>query len=422
MTGVGGLGTIEVFVILVAIAGAVGLVTIRLSMPYSIALVLAGLVVATWIPADAVVVTPDLILAVLIPGLVFEAAYKLDVDELRKTFGITLILAVPGVVVTAAVVAFVVWSVTGLDPTLGFLLGAIVSATDPVAVIELFKRIRAPSRLATAVDAEALLNDGTGVVLFTIALVAVSRPVGVVEGAVSMLAVVALSTVIGLLAGAAAARLMSLTHDQMVQTTITVVAAYGTYLAALRLDQSGIIATVVAGVVIGFTTRRRMTSTRIEALDSVWGFAAFGITAFTFLLIGIAIEPGLLVSAIPVIVSGYIAITLARAFVVYVVIGGSERARPGPSLLRPGELHVMFWSGLRGAIAIALTLALPTDLPQRDLITGAAYGIVLVTLLVQGTTAGWLVRRVGAAWTPEDLDSGINSVAAPIAGDRRHAG
>ncbi len=109
----------------------------------------------------------------------------------------------------------------------------------------------------------------------------------------------------------------------------------------------------------------------------------------------------LLARAAPLIVAGFVAITAARAAVVYGLIGVGERVLPGASLLPLGYLHVMFWSGLRGAIAVALALALPLDLPNRDLIAGAIFGIVLVTLLVQGTTAGWVVRRAGVPLTPE---------------------
>ena len=392
-----GVHGVELFVVLVAIASAAALVTTRLAMPYSVALILAGLVVGAAIPPEALEVTPELILAVLVPGLVFEASFKLDVAELRKTSGLVAILAIPGVLITAAVVAVVASVATGLDPALGFLLGAMVSATDPVAVIDLFKRLDAPGRLATVVDAEALFNDGTGVVLFAIALVAITRPVGVADGAAGFGAVVIISAILGVLAGLVAVGLMSVTNDRLIQTAISVVAAYGTYLVALRFGQSGIVATVSAGIVVGWAGQRgRLPQRTMAALDGVWGFAAFMITALTFLLIGRVIGLDLIVRSVPLIVAGYVAITLARAFVVYVLIGGTERALPGPSLLPVSYLHVMFWAGLRGAIAIALVLALPQDIPERDLLTGAVYGIVLVTILFQGTTAGWVIRRAGA--------------------------
>lgn len=387
---------VGLFVALLAIAVAVALVTRRLSIPYSVALVLAGFAVSLAGPAAHLQITPGLILAVLIPGLVFEAAYKIDLAELRRTFPTVAVLAVPGVLVTALVVAEIVSRATGLDRSLAFLLGAIVCATDPAAVIAIFRRLRAPATLATVVEAESLLNDGTGVVLFTIALAAVSSPVGIVDGLARFAFAVAVSAALGVVAGYVAVRVMRLADDHLVEVMASVVAAYGTYLVADALHQSGIIATVVAGIVIGNPGPRRALSARTtEALDLTWEFVAFLLTALVFLLVGVVITPGELAAAVPVIVAGYVAITLARAIVVYGVIGVGQRLMPRRLRhdLSIGYLHVMFWAGLRGAIAIALVLALPPDLPSHDLIAGGVYGIVLITLLVQGTTAGWLVRR-----------------------------
>ena len=398
---VDGLVGIELFVLLVAVATAVALVTRRSVLPYSVALVLAGLGLSVLFPGAHVSITPELILAVLLPGLVFEAAYKLDLRELRRTFGIVVVLAAPGVLITAGLVAVVVSAATGLDVKLAFLLRAMISATDPVAVVAMFKRLGAPSTLATAVEAESLLNDGTGVVLFSIALAALSQPMGLAEGVVSFVATVVFSVAVGLAVGFVAYRLMLRANDHLLEIAISLVAAYGTYLVADRLHESGIIATVVVGLVIGYASGpHRLSERTIEALDTVWDFVAFLLTALTFLLVGLAISPELLMRAAPVIIAGFVAITVARALVVYGLIGGGERLLPRASLLPLGHLHVMFWSGLRGAIAVALALSLPRDLPDRDLLTGAVYGIVLITLLVQGTTAGWVVRRSGIPTNP----------------------
>jgi Na+:H+ antiporter len=395
-TAIDSLLAVELFVLLVAVATAVALIARRSALPYSVALVLAGLGLAVLFPGSNVRVTPDLILAVLLPGLVFEAAYKIDVRELRRTFGIVAVLAAPGVLITAASVAVVVSWATGLDLGLAFILGAMISATDPVAVVALFKKLGAPSTLATAVEAESLLNDGTGVVLFSIALAALTGPVTLGESVVSFVLTIVLSAVIGLVAGGAAHWLMRRTDDPLLEVMISLVAAYGTYLVADRVHESGIIATVVVGLMIGSASRPApLSKASREALDIVWEFIAFLLTALVFLLVGLVISPALLLAAAPVIVAGFIAITASRALVVYGLIGGGERLLPRPSLLSLPYLHVMFWSGLRGAIAVALALALPADLPERDLLTGAVYGIVLVTLLVQGTTAGWVVRRSG---------------------------
>ena len=265
----------------------------------------------------------------------------------------------------------------------------------------LFKRVGAPPRLATLVDAESLFNDGTGVVLFAIALTALEQPVTAIDGLVSFVLTVAVSTVIGLVAGYVAFRAMRATDDPQLEVAISVVAAYGTYLVADRLHESGIIATVVVGLVLGLRPGIGDLSEQSRAaLDTVWEFVAFLLTALTFLLVGFAISIELLIDALPVIVAGFVAITVARALVVFGLIGGGSRLLPPSRRLPTGYLPVMFWAGLRGAIAVALALALPPTLAQRDLLTGAVYGIVLVTLVVQGTTAGWVVRRSGVLDEP----------------------
>ncbi len=393
-----GLVGVELFVLLLAVAVGVALVTRRLSIPYSVALVVAGFVISLGGPITRVEITPELILAVMIPGLVFEASYKIHLDELRRSFVTVVALAVPGVAVTAAIVAEVVHVVTGLDLALAFLLGAIVCATDPVAVVAIFKQLRAPTALATVVEAESLLNDGTGVVLFGIALALVSAPVTLESAVATFVFTVLVSTVLGAVAGYLAIRVMHLAGDHMVEVTVSIIAAYGTYLVADSLHWSGIIATVMVGIIIGNPGERLALSERTtEALDLAWETAAFLLTALVFLLVGVVITPAQLVVALPVIAVGYLAMTGARALVVYGLIGAGQRLVPGGrrAAMPIGYLHVMFWAGLRGAIAVALVLALPADLAQHDLVAGAVYGIVLVTLLVQGTTVGWVVRRTG---------------------------
>ena len=288
---------VELFIVFVLLATIVALVARRVALPYSVALVLAGLAIAFLVKGPRIEVTPELILAVLIPGLVFQAAYKIDATELRRTFGVVAVLAAPGVLITAVVVALVVPLVTDLDTPEAFVLGAIISATDPVAVVSLFKRVGAPNRLATLVDAESLLNDGTGVVLFTIAIAALSAPVSLAGGVVSFVVTVAVSTAIGLVAGIVAFRAMHATDDPQLEVAISVVAAYGTYLVADSFHESGIIATVVVGLVLGNNHGTRELSERSrQALDTVWEFTAFLLTALVFLLVGFAISPDLLLA------------------------------------------------------------------------------------------------------------------------------
>jgi CPA1 family monovalent cation:H+ antiporter len=187
--------------------------------------------------------------------------------------------------------------------------------------------------------------------------------------------------------------------DHLVELTISVVLAYGTYLVADDLHQSGVIATVVAGAVLGSYGRRIGMSRRTEeALDLVWEFIAFILNALVFLLIGVATSVGDLGAALPAIAWGVAAILVGRAIVIYGLLGLparlAHRARGTPAIPIPW-LHVMFWAGLRGAVAMALALSLPAAFPDRERILGIVFGIVLFTLLVQGTTVEFVVRRAG---------------------------
>ena len=185
---------------------------------------------------------------------------------------------------------------------------------------------------------------------------------------------------------------------------MTVVIAYGTYLVAAALGLSGVLATVIAGVALGNYGRRiGLTEATQRAFDAIWEPLAAALTALIFLAVGIAIGRSGALSALGPIALGVLLVLVARAFVVYALIGGAVavrgRRRRGPTL-PTGWLHPLFWAGLRGGVATAAALSLPGDFPERDLLQRITFGIVVVTLLVQGSTAGWLVRRIGPGDQP----------------------
>ena len=401
MTETGG-STLEAIRILVALLAAAALagVAIRwLRIPYSVALVAIGLLAGVLLPSGAIEVTPELVLLVLLPGLVFEAALRLHPEHLRRTLAWMVLLAAPGVLLSAVVVAVVLNLATGLPFDLGMVVGAMVAATDPVAVIATFRDLGVPRRLATLVEGESLFNDATALVLFGATVQLIGGEVGLGEAASDLLATVVASIGIGLAAGWLAVRLIGLSDEHAVELTISAAAAYGTYLLAEELQQSGIIATVVAGVVIGTYGRTSGLSERaLAALDVVWELVAFLLTAIAFLLVGIAISAGDLVAAAPWVVWGLVGVVVGRALVVYGLLGATARllSRGDPGSAVPiGWLHVLFWAGLRGAVAVAMALSLPGDFPQRELLQQITFGIVLFTLVVQGATAGRVVARSG---------------------------
>lgn len=408
MTGSSIVQGIELLVALLGLATLVAIVARPLRLPYTVALVAVGLAIGSVASAlqvgGEIEIAPELVLLVLLPGLVFEAAYRLQIDQLRRWSGGLLLLAVPGVLISAGVVAVVLNVATGLPLDLAFIVGAMVSATDPAAVVATFKQMKVSPSLSTMVDGESLLNDGTGLVLFAIAVRAVSVPVPLPEAVMSFVAALVISAVIGLGAGHLASRLIAAVDDRLIQLTVTVVLAYGSYLAADALHLSGIIATVVAAVVLGNTGRgRKPVIDGVEApdeIDTVWEFLAYLLTAAVFLLVGLAIPVGGLLGSLGPIAWAVVGVLAGRAIVVYGLLGLGTRLAPRAGRMErvPGAwLHILFWSGLRGAVAVAAALALPVDLPQRDLLQEITFGVVLFTLLVQATTVSRVVARVLSA-------------------------
>jgi CPA1 family monovalent cation:H+ antiporter len=196
--------------------------------------------------------------------------------------------------------------------------------------------------------------------------------------------------------GFAASRLVATIDDFLVEITITVALAYGAYLLADQVGLSGIIATVVAGITLGnYGKRIGMSERTREAVSVFWGVVAFVLTALVFLLVGVAIRLDALLEATSAVLWAALAILVARAFAVYGMVGsvGAALRGAGRATMPLGWLHVTFWAGLRGAVAVALALSLPADIPQRQLLQEIVFGVVLITILVQGTTVPFVVGR-----------------------------
>jgi Na+:H+ antiporter len=381
-----------VAVALFATATAVAAAARRVSLPESVVLVAVGLVGALIFPDLRLAITPQLVLSVFVPGLVFAAAYAIDWSDLRAVLGPVLGLAVPGVVASAAVVAVALTAI-GLPLELAFVVGAITAATDPVAVVATMSRLRVPGGLRVLVESESLLNDGTGLVLFALAVRAVTGGIALAEGAALFVVTVVVSTIVGIAGGFIASRAIAATAERTIQLAVTLVLAYGTYQLAAAFGLSGILATVISGVVLGTLMRRgRSTAGVVDEVEDLWEVIAFGSTSLIFLLIGFAISLSALVAVPVAIALGTAAVIVARALIVYLPALLTRLWR-GAKAVPHGWTHVVFWSGLRGAIALAAALSLPSDFPRRELLQQVSFGIVLVTLILQGTTAPLVVRR-----------------------------
>ena len=387
-----------VFLLITTMVVAVASKYIRI--PYTVALTITGLLIALANVGLSITLTPDLILFIFLPTLLFESSYNHRFSDVRDNLRPITLLAIPGVILTAVCVAAGLHYATGLGWETAFLFGAIMSATDPVSVLAIFRKIGAPRRLSVILEGESLFNDGTSIVVFRIVLgiiaaSALTNPLNtVIQFSVVVLGAVLLGAAIGYLVSAIISRI----NDYLVETTATLVLAYGTYLLAEQIGVSGVIAVVVAALVVGNYGRSGMSPTTREAVSSTWEFFGFLANSLIFLLIGLELNIGLLWQYI---VPTLVAIVIVLAVRVVVVLLSSAILRYVHRPIPFSWRAVLVWGGLRGSIALALALSIPMTLvgavpfPDRDLLLTATFGVILFSLLVQGLTMSPLLSRLG---------------------------
>lgn len=377
---------------LLLVVSLVALAVQRLRVPYTVALVVVGLLITFQSPLE-INLTPELILALFVPPLVFEAAFHLNFAELRRNLPQILVLAVPGVILTTLIIGGVIAWATPLSLPVALVFGALIAATDPVAVVALFRTLGVPKRLAVLMESESLLNDGTAIVIFNLMLVvALTGHFNWAQGAADFVQVAAGGTVVGLALGWLVSRLIARIDDYLIETTLTTILAFGAYLIAERLHFSGVLAVVTAGLVNGNMGPQGMSPTTRIVLFNFWEYVAFLANSLVFLLIGLQINIPALLAAWQPVLWAIAAVLVARVVVVY---GLSWLMSHWTEPIALRWQHVLAWGGLRGAISLALALSLPAALgPDRELLRVMAFGVVLFTLLGQATTMRPLIGRL----------------------------
>lgn len=380
--------------LLLLIAAVVGMLTKRLRLPYSVGLVVAGICLGALPFAPRIVLTRDLVYAGLLPPLLFEAAYHIHWDRLRRNALLVGVLATFGVAISGAIIAagmhfFVRWSWIA-----ALVFGALIAATDPVSVIATFREAKAHGRLLLLMEAESLLNDGTAAVAFTI-VVAIAAGNRMAAGAVfvMLLKMIAGGVACGAAIGIGSLLLTGRTDDYLIEVTFTTVAAYGSFLLADSLGMSGVLATITAGLVMSNFERLAGLSPRgKEAVSNFWEYAAFISNSMVFLLIGTQQRNhNLLAIWLPAVIAVGV-VLVSRAIEVYFCCALFSR-----SSLRvtAKHQHALVWGGLRGALALALALGLPPDLPFRKQIVSVSFDVVVFSILVQGLTIAPFLRWIG---------------------------
>ena len=389
--------------LLLTVATVVAVLSNRARLPYAIGLVLAGLALGNLLPYSGPHLSKELLFLVFLPGLLFEAAFQIHFPEVWRARMSILTLAVPGLVVATLLTALLLcWGVNLLKPgAINFLeamvFGALISATDPISVLAIFRTLGVDKRLAVIVEAESLFNDGTAIVVFTIVLaMATGAELSVGGALMEFLRVSGLAIAVGAGVGVIVSLVTRTIDDPMIEITLTVLTAYGAFVVAELLGLSGVIACVVAGMVTGnWGVQHGMRPATRVAADAFWGYVAFLLNSFVFLLVGLEINLARLMQYLPEILIGWVAINVARAAVVYSKYAIMRLA--GSEGMPASWAAVLSWGGLRGGLSMVLALSLPRDFGHRDLILHVTFGVVLLTLLVQGLTVKPLLRAVGLA-------------------------
>ncbi len=385
----------------------VAVLTHFIRVPYTIALVVAGLALGVIGGPFTVPLTEDLILQVFIPALLFEAAYNLSWPRLRAEIRPITALAIPGVIAGTVIVGAIV-HLAGLRWPVALLFGALISATDPVSVLATFRQIGANRRLAIIVEGESLFNDGTSLVIFKLILAVVVT--GGVTAATTILAFItsiAGGMAVGLAVGYLGALALRQIDEYLVEITVTLLMAYGTFIlcehahvtiSGSDIGASPVIAVVALALVTGnYASRSSMSARTRLSMHDTWELIGYFANSLIFLLIGLQVHTASVTRAdVPLILGAIVGILVSRAIVVYGV-GLYTNWRNAPVFRIPLRFqHVILWGGLRGAISLAAALSIPgSAVPERATIILMTFGIVVFTLLVQGLTIRPLITRLG---------------------------
>lgn len=380
---------------LLLIACLVAIISTRTRVPYTVGLVLVGLFLSYAGSDPSTHLSHDLIFHLLLPPLIFEAAFLLKWKVLKPILVPVIVLATGGVLIAAAVSASLLYALSGLSLLTCLIIGIVLSATDPVSVLALLKEAKLPPRIHKLLEAESLFNDGTASVLFMLVPLAVAGTVSPAGIAAMSLTCIAGGIATGIATGFAAMAIAGRTKDHLVEITMTVIAAYGSFNLAESFHASGILSTLSAGMVIGNLDRFGAISEKgLEAAHSFWEFACFVANSFIFILIGIDLELWEVPGETRLIVLTIVAMLVGRAVCVY---GWSAPLARTKHRLPLNVQNLLFWGGLRGALSIALVLSLPATMPERNMMITAVFHAVVFSIIVQGITVTPLIHRVKRA-------------------------
>jgi CPA1 family monovalent cation:H+ antiporter len=361
-------------------------------IPYQVILAAAGVILGLVPGLPLPKIGPELLLLAFVPGLVFEAALSLDLQELRKQALAIGLLATVGVFIGTLLLAMTAHYLFGMDWSAAAVLAAIVATTDPVAVVSVLRRLGVPAGLTAILEGESLFNDGTGVAVFTAVLASIAAGAfSASDASIRFLIITVGGVAVGLIVGTAAVLLLRRAQEAELEILTTLVAAYGSYLLADLLHFSGVVAVVIAGLEVARFghASRRMKGTQLLGF---WSLLAFVLNAILFVLVGSRLPTTELIRMLPLAAGLYLAMVVVRAVPVYGLLATID---PRATSIKWSWRILTFWGGMRGALSVALALVVAAT-PGIDVrVSTVAYGMVVLSLLIQGGLMGPLARALG---------------------------
>jgi len=419
------------FFILVLVVALAALAR-RFKTPYPIVLVLGGLAVSLLPSVPKVKLNPDVVFLVLLPPLLFAAAFHTSWRSFRRHLGKSSMLAFGLVGFSVAAIAFVTARfLPGFDPRIGFVLGALVASTDAIAATSIARRMRLPHHIADILEGESLLNDATSLVAleFSVSMLVSDSVPTLGEGALRLGYLVVAGTLIGLMAGWLIRWCQMRLSDAPIEITLTLLAPFVAYLGAESAHASGVLATVVCGLYLGEKQSVALSARARVENSAVWNTLDFVLNGIVFALIGLqlpavlagirSMRPAELLSDAVILVALLIALRLAWVYAVSWAVFAVRKAIKKPAE-RPAanESFLIGWTGMRGVIALAAAMSLPDVLdsgaafPQRDLLIFLTFCVILVTLVAQGLSLPWLIGKLGLGLSGEEEGKAMTALQA----------